>query len=257
MADLGFGDKIVEAGLRLYDKFADRKTMPTNRRIFLESVLDKSRQPITETEFTPKELETLGQVIYGKYRAIDPQLSKYESTLADKMTKHAEAVAAKNKDRMLYPEYVKQYSQELAAIRAFRQGKLTPEFLSLAADRFNVRPAVMYEDYGIDPEKARTAFSGSDPREALHTVLGRFAYTVDPQTGGLVITDKYDFNPNKYLGAQPVSEGTLVYGSEGGGAGLYGAVRQYAGNVLPPGSGRDVRIQLNQLAPPVKNSLTR
>lgn len=256
MADLGLGEKIIDTGLRLYDKFADRKTMPTNRRIFLESVLDKSKQPITESAFSPEELDTLGQVIYGKYRAIDPQLSKYESLLADKMTKHAEAVAAKNKDRILYPEYAKQYSQELAAIRAYRQGKLTPEFLSLAADRFNVKPNVVYEDYGIDPEKARTALSGSNPREALHTTLGRFVYTVDPQTGGLVITDKYDFNPTN-MSNQPVSEGTLVYGSEGGGAGLYGAIREYAGNVLPPGSGRDVRIQLNQLAPPVKNSLTR
>ena len=48
--DMSFGEKTLEAGLRLYDRMANRKDMPTNRRIYLESVLDRSKEPITETD---------------------------------------------------------------------------------------------------------------------------------------------------------------------------------------------------------------
>lgn len=275
MDDLTLTDKTINAGLRLYDKFADRKTMTTNRRIFLESVLDKSKEPITETAFTPAELNTLGQIIFSKYKSIDEPLSTYEKFLVEKMTKHKAAVAAKNKDQIMYPEFVKRYEQDLDTIRAYRQGKLTPEFISLAAgkgdyprqttlstlnlmDRFNIQPIVMYEDYGKYPGRAATITAGSDPKESLLTTLGRFRYEIDPNTGALVVVDKYDFNPMRATATTPFGLAeTAATTPDTGGTALYKILRDYAGRVLPEGSGRDVRVQLNNLAPQTLNALTQ
>ena len=277
--ELTLSEKAIDAGLRLYDKFADRKTMPSNRRIFLESVLDKSKNPITESAFSQSELGTLGEIIFNKYKPLSPALDKYEKHLADSVAKHKKAVAEKNKDQMMYPEFINRYTQDLDAIRSYKQGKLTPAFLELASgtpdyprsvalsklnlhNQFNVKPAVMYEDYGIDPKQARTATAGADPRAALHTTLGRFSYQVDPTTGALVVVDRYDFNPpqsgltGRYGTAAPISVDAVANASEGGGSAVYKLIRQYAGRVLPEGSGRDVRVQLNNLAPLSNNSLT-
>lgn len=275
MDDLTLAEKAVGAGLRLYDKFADRKTMPTNRRIFLESVLDKSKEPITETAFTPAELNTLGQIIFNKYKSIDEPLSAYEKVLTEKMAKHKAAVAAKNKDQIMFPEFVKRYEQDLDAIRAYRQGKLTPEFISLAAgkgdyprqttlsklnlmDRFNIQPIVTYTDYGKDLTQARTATAGANPADALHTTLGQFKYQIDPDTGALVVVDKYDFNPMRATATTPFGLAeTVATMPETGGTAIYRLLREYAGRVLPEGSGRDVRVQLNNLAPQPLNALTQ
>lgn len=275
MDDLTFTEKAVDAGLRLYDKFADRKKMTTNRRIFLESVLDKSKEPITETAFTPNELNTLGEIIFNKYKTIDEPLSTYEKFLAEKMAKHRAAVASKNKDQIMYPEFVKRYEQDLNAIRAYRQGKLTPEFISLAAgsgdyprqttlstlnlmDRFNIQPIVTYREYGKNPEQARTATAGANPVDSLHTVLGQFRYQIDPDTGALVVVDKYDFNPMRATSLTPFGFAeTVATMPETGGTAIYKLLRDYAGRVLPEGSGRNVRIQLNNLAPQTLNALTQ
>lgn len=275
MDDLTLAEKAVGAGLRLYDRFADRKTMFTNRRIFLESVLDKSKEPITETAFTPAELNALGQIIFNKYKSIDEPLSAYEKVLTEKMAKHKAAVAAKNKDQIMFPEFVKRYEQDLNAIRAYRQGKLTPEFISLAAgkgdyprqttlstlnliDRFNIPPIVTYEDYGKNPAQARTATAGANPVDSLHTTLGRFRYEIDPNTGALVVVDKYDFNPMRATSTTPFGlVETVATTPETGGTAIYKLLREYAGRVLPEGSGRDVRVQLNNLAPQTLNALTQ
>ena len=281
MADqnLSTGEKLIESGLRLYDRFSDRKTMPTNRRIFLESVLDKTKNPITEASFNQAELNALSEVIFNKYKSISPLLDQYEGYLSNELKKHNKAVAEKNKDRVMYPEFAKRYSEDLAAIQAYKQGKLTPAFLDLASGvqdyprsvafrevglnkKLNVKPIIGYEDYGIDANEARQALAGQDPRAALHTTLGRFRYEIDPTNNNLVIVDRYDFNPpasfitGKTQAPSQVGTEQLVTSPEGLGGGVYGLLRQYAGRVLPEGSGRDVRIRLNNLAPVSKNSLT-
>ena len=210
--DMSFGEKTLEAGLRLYDRMANRKDMPTNRRIYLESVLDRSKEPITETAFTPAELGTLSEIILNKYKPLEPALNEYEKYLSERLNSHKKAVTEKNKDQMLYPDFLNRYANDLEAIQAYKQGKITPTFLELASgtkdypraaalgrlnlrEKFNVKPIVGYEDYGIEQRQARRALSGADPREALHTTLGRFRYEIDPETNSLVVVDKYDFNP--------------------------------------------------------------
>ena len=64
-----------------------------------------------------------------------------------------------------------------------------------------------------------------DPIGNLQTTLGRFTYYRDPE-GNLMVVDKYNFNK--------VTEQS----------GIYGALRNYAGEKIPEGAGRDVRINL-------------
>lgn len=278
-SELTLGEKAVEAGLRLYNKFADRKTMPTNRRIFLESVLDKSKDPITEKAFSPEELETLSNIIFNKYAPLVPALKQYEDFLKTKLREHDLSVAAKNKDRILYPEWESLYRNDLDAIQKFSQGQLTPTFIDITSgspnykrdeqlsklgirDVFDVKPVISYEDYGVPYTAARQAMAGADPRAALHTTLGRFKYEADPATGGLLVVDKYDFNPlvSPFTGAtKPMprigAEQLVTNPLEGMGGGLYGLLRQYAGRVLPEGQGRDVKVRINRLAPASVNRM--
>lgn len=59
-------DLIVKGGLNAYDSFVDRSNLPSNQRIYMETVLDKNQAPITEKNFTAKELETITKLIQAK-----------------------------------------------------------------------------------------------------------------------------------------------------------------------------------------------
>jgi hypothetical protein len=277
-----FAERLVGGAIRLYSRNADRAAMPTNRRVFLDSVVDKRKDPITESSFTPAELTELSNVVAAKYAPLREPVNQYAAYLQKRLASHEAAVKAKNPDKMMYPEAVAQFQNDLTAIQAFNAGKLTQDFLGLASgkqtyfrdqamreasrdnkdlrDIFNVKPSVQYSDY--DPAsrpKARSIFSSS-PSAMLQTTLGRFNYAVDPKTGGLVITDSYDFNPRQNLltattrPTQPLNEVDLA---EPLGGGAYGLIRQWAGRAMPPGAGRPVRVQTNALAPPMQNGLAK
>lgn len=277
------GNRAIESGLRFYNRLANRKNMPVNRRIFLESVLDKSKDPITERSFSNDELNVIGQIILNKYASALPAIDEYETYLNNKLKNHQKAVANKDKDRMMYPDVVAQFTNDLRAIQQFRKGKLTADFLNLASgkhryftrsaltetkhgDLFNISPSVQYKDYGVDDPNQASIFSGGNTKDAVMRTLGRFTYEIDPKTGALIILDKYDFNPPINIFTQqmaattkPVSEGAVAtLGAEPGSGGMYGMLRRYAGSTLPPGTGRDVRIQLNSLPPlQPQNMLTK
>lgn len=281
MADETFAEKLIGKALRTYSEYADRSTMPTNRRMFLESVIDKRKDPITETAFKPEELTALSDLVAQKYSELPESVDQYAAYLEKALTRHDAAVKAKDRDKIMYPEFAAQYKKDLAALKAFKSKKLTQEFLDLASgaqtyerkiamneasrygkdirSAFNVRPYITYADYHQTPgEIAATHTTWSrDPKSMLRTTLGQFRYAVDPETGGLVVTDKYDFNPPKgFLGLGPTTAPAPVgewHLAEGNGGGLYGTIRQYAGRVMPPGTGRSVRVQTNALAPSFRN----
>lgn len=267
--DLTFADKLVGAGLGLYGRNVNRENLPLNKRIFLESVVDARKDPITSASFRPSELQALSDLIKDKYKSIDVPLKAYERYIADRLKKHNEAVSANNKDKMMYPEFVRRYKMDLDAIRQYKKGVLTPEFIELTSGKlipnerlaaftdlnlglgFNVRPRIGYEDYGVEKEKALSV-GGQSPRSALYSTLGQFVFRVDPKTKALVIEEDYDFNP---IENAPSTEKLLATSPEYGTDDLYNAIRIYAGKVMPPGQGRKISLQLNQLAPPVKNEL--
>jgi len=106
----------------------------------------------------------------------------------------------------------------------------------------NNRGNVQYEDYlnlmkkeqqekGTIPMSINPSpLSVLDPIGNVQTTLGRFTYTRDAN-GNLVVVDKYDFNPIPSF------------------SGAYGAIRNYAGEKIPRGSGREVTINLGNTDP--------
>ena len=277
-----FAERLVGGAIRLYSRNADRAAMPTNRRVFLDSVVDKRKDPITESSFTPAELTELSNVVATKYAHLHAPVNQYAAYLQKSLASHEAAIKAKDLDKTMYPEAAAAFNKDLAAIQAFKAGKLTQDFLELASgkqtyfrdqamreasrdnkdlrDFFNVKPSVQYGDYRSDTMlKSRSIFSSS-PSAMLQTTLGRFNYAVDPKTGGLVITDSYDFNPRQNpltattRPTQPLNEGDLA---EPLGGGAYGLIRQWASRAMPPGAGRPVRVQTNALAPPMQNGLAK
>jgi len=108
--------------------------------------------------------------------------------------------------------------------------------------------SVSYEDYSRLAQQMRgegqknvdstaSLFSLGSPLGNVRNTLGRFTYARDPR-GNVVIVDKYDFNPPDQSQTQEAR--TADYGVFG----PYNLIREYAGQKLPPGKGRDVRINL-------------
>jgi hypothetical protein len=83
-------------------------------------------------------------------------------------------------------------------------------------------------------------FSMGDPLGNIQTTLGRFKYARMPN-GALQVVDTYDFNPIYPEGATQEAR-TGEYGA----LGPYSLIRDYAGEKIPPGYGRNVKINLGK-----------
>ena len=270
--DLTLGDKLVGAGLELYGRNVNREDLPLHKRIFLESVVDARKDPITEASMKEPERQALMSVVRNKYKSIEPDLTTYEKYLVKSLASHQKAVATKNKDEIMYPEFFAQYKKDLDAIKQYKKGVITQDLIDLAsgdsqtyesevglksagvagvANIFNIGPNLGYEDYPIAALKnpSNPSVFGSHTPVTLNRTFGRIGYTVDPKTKQLVFQENYDFNPLP-PGYKGSTEGHLAGAFEGGGDPLYRAIRLYAGKVLPPGQGRPVNVRLNQFAPP-------
>ena len=86
-------------------------------------------------------------------------------------------------------------------------------------------------------------FSMFDPYGQMQTTLGQFNYKIDPKTGDIKLSDKYNFNPLYNVDGSAAME--TAYGP-------YGAVREYAGRQIPEGTGRPVNINLTGFEPSIK-----
>ena len=273
--ELTLADRIVEQGLRAYGSLVNREELPLNKRIFLESVIDARKDPITEASLREPERKALAEVVRSKYEQplVQTQLSVYEKWLAKELQKHKQAVAKKDKDKIMYPEFAAQFEKDFNAIKDYKRGVITEDFIDLTAgglisnerlygltksgagiDWFT-KPSIGYGDYPTKFFEERNVFVNRVP-EALEQTFGRIGYSVDPKTKQLVFREDYDFNPIP-PGGPSSTEGNLAATPEYGGGPLYRAIRLYAGKVLPPGQGRPVNVRINQLAPPTQNALAR
>jgi hypothetical protein len=95
-------------------------------------------------------------------------------------------------------------------------------------DYYNLMTQQRKEKGTIPASLMPSILSVADPIGNIQTTLGRFTYSRDAD-GNLIIIDKYDFNKPSNLG------------------GMYGLLRNYAGEKIPEGSGRDVRINLGKV----------
>jgi len=94
-------------------------------------------------------------------------------------------------------------------------------------DYYNLMTKERKEKGTIPASLMPSILSMADPIGNLQTTLGRFTYSRDAE-GNLIVVDKYDFNKPSNLG------------------GMYGLLRNYAGEKIPTGLGRDVRINLGK-----------
>lgn len=97
------------------------------------------------------------------------------------------------------------------------------------------------EEEGKQVLQARPSmFSVFEPFGNVQTTLGQFNYYRDPN-GNLVVADTYDFNPLNYA-----STSQLARTGDYGAVSPYGLIRDYAGEKIPPGYGRNVRVNLGK-----------
>ena len=73
-----------------------------------------------------------------------------------------------------------------------------------------------------------------DPFGRIMTTLGQFKWNTDPTSQDYLITDNYDFN----WGSASTNREYLTAGWP------YSAIRAHAGDKIPPGTGRSVKIRI-------------
>jgi hypothetical protein len=252
MADnLSLFGNLVEQGLKLYDKTQDRSKLPANKRVFLESMLENNRQPITEKDLSKAEQEALKSLIQQKYAPLTEPLTQYK----DYLTK---LVANKDAKNFYSPDQLAQAKQDLKTVDSFLAGSITPEFIQLAnlgrgsmvntqnlmreagVDRkqFDVYPNIQYKNYPGGYNEGFSISAGNvNASEAIKTLLGRFNFGVDKK-GNFTVNEAYDFNaPEPGVGAESRHEAALAMGP-------YQLLREYAGEKMPPGQGRPVQISV-------------
>jgi hypothetical protein len=123
--------------------------------------------------------------------------------------------------------------------------QFSPEELSamqgLVSRKGGVSGAINYRDYDRvagDQEIMGTG-SMSSPLGNVRSTLGQFRYQYDPATGRYQIQDAYDFNDNENTSADMESRAESHAADP-----KYYLARWYAGETVPPGTGRDVRVTL-------------
>lgn len=239
--DRTLGERAFETLSKGYRDFVGAENLPADKRIYMESVIDRRRDPITERSFTPEELEVMREIITRRYDAIKPQLKE---SIAERRKNAADYLrdALKTSNPELRAARLQSYKNLMATVKDLSSflstGKLNSTVVK-EGEFYNIMPNIQYEDY----DKSSDKMSRSD-RQQLTQTLGRFTYSADPK-GNLAIKDTYDFNPlgtsnaDKPIGVLDLLNPTAV-------------ARQYGGKYLPPGQGRPVAIRLNAAAPKTK-----
>ena len=232
MSDKSLSETLFEGAAKGYRSLVGAKNLPSDKRVYIESVIDRRRDPITERSFQAEELDVLRDVVMRRYASVKPDL-QYE--LRENRARAAEALkyAAANKNdpraRQMYLDQYKSSAEVINGITSFfKTGRLNPTVARLG-DYYGVNPNIQYEDYADNSKE-----------QNLASTLGRFSYGVD-DTGNINIQDAYDFN-NK--NARPLSPAQLLNPTT--------AAFSYGSRVLPPGKGRPVKIKVNSMAPKKK-----
>jgi hypothetical protein len=140
------------------------------------------------------------------------------------------------------------------------EGNFSPEELAVMKEMIALKGGdkgdIQYGDYQALAKAMRargqifasttpSLFSMSDPLGNVQTTLGRFKYGRDAK-GNLVVQDTYDFNPPQDPNSMQ-EQRTAEYGAMG----PYRLIREYAGEKIPPGRGREININLGK---PVKRA---
>ena len=253
MADRPLSERLFESASKAYRSIVGNEDLPLDKRIYMESVFDQRRDPITEKSLNSEELEQLRGLIVSRYERIKPQLQQDVKELRQNAQEALrEAATTRNPETKAW--HLKRYRNITGMMNGIQSylttGKLNPAVVDYA--KRDVPTNIQYEDYDnpLEVNSDVGAGSGSPGRQtAIGQTLGRFTYEVDPQ-GTIIVKDTYDFGPgvNALTGLKvqntPVSIGDLIIPKK--------AAVKYARARLPEGKGRPVTIRVNSMAPKPK-----
>jgi hypothetical protein len=247
--DRTLGERAFETIVKGYRDIRGAENLPADQRVYMESVIDRRRDPLTEKSFKPEELEAMRNVITRKYDALKP---KFQQDIAEMRRNAAsdlqEAYKAKNPEtRQAWLEFYHRLASNIKDLQAYLDtGKLNPKVLEYA-EFYGVKPNIQYDDYKDSYEINADQLASSSDEGAIGQTLGRFTYGVDPQ-GNINIKDTYDFGTavegftGKPVPTKRIGLGSLLNPKS--------AAARYGRTYLPPGQGRPVNIRVNSMAPP-------
>lgn len=150
---------------------------------------------------------------------------------------YLETFADENRGPITERNFTEQELQTIAALIRAKQ----------ATDPSGVSGVIQYKDYfpflsSKETSQAAGVNAGDrNPYENIRTSLGQFRYVIDPITGAVRVVDQYDFNRMQENRVnQALQRGDYVMNT----LDPYSVLRIYAGERMPPGTGRPVSIQI-------------
>lgn len=252
MSNKTWGESAFETLSKGYRSLVGAEDLPLDKRIYMESVIDRRKDPVTEKSLTADEREQLRSLIASRYDRIKPQLKQ---SVAEMRQNAANALrsASAERDPEMKAAYLKSYKGIAATVKGLQDylssGRLNPTVVDFARV-YGVPANIQYSDYDNPLEvNADSGLVGVNPGKdtRIGQTLGRFTYSVDDD-GNINVKDVYDFGvgfnsltgrktPNK-----PVSVSDLFDPKQ--------AAVKYGRTRLPEGKGRPVQIRINSAAPP-------
>lgn len=176
-----------------------------------------------------------------------------KNTLAPKVTgvnKLVDFVAQRLPPRM-FPTSARTFLETAQGNREpITESNFSPEELAALKEMVLLKGGdagdIQYKDYDALAKMLRergqipistspSVFSMGDPLGNVQTTLGRFRYVRDAG-GNLMVQDSYDFNPPQEGASQ----------EQNAGFGPYALIRGYAGEKIPPGYGRQIKVNLGK-----------
>jgi hypothetical protein len=198
-----------------------------------EFIVKKSNGGDVSRETSPKdkapEVTGMNRVVDFIAQKLNPE---WFPTSGRTLLETAQGVKTPITEKNFKPEELDAIRQ-LIALKGSDKGSITyGDYVALAQKLSKDGPMPM----SFTP----SLFSMGDPLGNIQTTLGRFSYRTDPK-GNLQVVDKYDFNPPMLQDMREARTGDY------GAFGPYGMIREYAGEKIPPGTGRDVLINLGRI----------
>jgi len=232
LSKMVFPDMPADEGLRLVQTNIARAEMPG----FADGGEVERLTPQQIEKLAEKNVKLTGinKVLDFVAQRVDPQ-TKGLPTSARTLLETVQGGRSRITEANFLPEEI-DVMRQLAELKGGEKGSINyADYVALAKE--------MNKQGKVPASMSPGLLSMLDPMGNVQTTLGQFRYQRDPK-GNLQISDTYDFNPPNPNATQEARTGDY------GAFGVYGLIRDYAGERIPPGMGRDVRINL----PPVKRS---
>lgn len=127
-------DSLID--LFLSRKFPEetRSTLPSNKRIFLDTVLNGNSAPITERDLSPDELKFLANTWKERSEGMLKTIKPYEDALRQRIAKDD---VEKNPDRKLRREAREAYERDLRSFDLARQGTYNQDWQNFNKGKLN------------------------------------------------------------------------------------------------------------------------